>query len=155
MNTQFPSFAPYFTNRFYESNFFFSSLPGMIEDTSEKHELYDAVKLLYSGKNMFSMNEAQLEDGIIKPMLLLLGWAPLYQEEKIFHGALEKPDWTLFASEAEKDAYLAHDKKARHDRLDGIVSFCESKAATKSLDTGKARKEDNPYRQILHESVHR
>lgn len=147
---QAPDFAAYFTNRLYESNFFHSVLPGMIADTQEKQELYAAVKNLYSGKNLSALNEAQLEDSIIKRMLVLLGWAPLYQEGKIFQGVLEEPDWTLFASEADKEAYLAHDKETRRDLLEGVVSFCESKAASKSLDTGKASKKENPYRQILH-----
>lgn len=144
------NFATYFTNRLYESNFFYSALPGMIADTPEKQKLYMAAKNLYSGKELSSLNEAQLEDSIIKPMLMLLGWTPLYQEGKIFHGVLEEPDWTLFASEADKEAYLAHGKHMRRDLLEGIVSFCESKAATKHLDTGKVNKKDNPYRQILH-----
>jgi len=150
MIAQPPLFAPYFTNRLYENNFFCSQLPSMILDTQEKRDLFEAVKALHSGKNLSAMNEAQLEDAIIKPMLVLLGWAPLYQEVKIFQGGEEKPDWTLFASEAEKAAYLAYDKDARRDRLAGIVSFCESKASDKNLDTGKAKKDDNPYRQILH-----
>ena len=148
--TQLPLFASYFTNRLYEHNFFHSALPGIIADTPDKQALYTEAKKLYSGKNLSVLNEPQLEDDIIRRMLCLLGWAPLYQEVKIFHGVLEKPDWTLFASEAERSAYLVHGKDERRALLTGIVSFCESKDAAKKLDTGKANKDNNPYRQILH-----
>ena len=69
-----PEFSKYFINKLYERNFFHSDVPGVIGDISEKRDIFDSVKALYAGKNLSAMNEAQLEDAVIKPVLRLLGW---------------------------------------------------------------------------------
>lgn len=145
---RFPISA-YCLNYMYEQNFFEKELPGMFGEIEEARALYEQVQSLYAGKQLEKLNEAQLEDSVVRPLLELLGWAPLYQEPRQYHAKIERPDWTLFASETSRTAHLQMPSEQRRGIFDGIVSFCESKAADKALDTGKAARRDNPYRQVL------
>lgn len=144
-----PDLSRYVVNNLYDRNFFAHELPGLLDSPEKAAELYPKIQAVFDREDFPALNEPQLEDRVIKPVLALLGWLPLPQEVKVIQGKQIKPDWSLFADQAEQDAYLAAGREERRERLQGIVAFCESKAADQELDTRKADKRDNPYIQLL------
>ncbi len=139
----------YVVNNLYDRNFFVHELPGHLAPIETAAELFPKIKAVFDQDEIRALNEPQLEDRVIKPVLALLGWFPLPQEVKVVQGKQLKPDWSLFATREAQDAYLAVGKEERKQTLEGIVAFCESKAADQELDTKKADKRDNPYIQLL------
>ena len=135
-----------FENHLYERNFFDHELPALAPDVP------DATALLENLQNICARiplcnNETQLEDDVIVPVMLLLGWPLLRRERLTIQGKQLEPDWTLFADAQALEAY----KQAGEGQkpTSGIVCFAESKAADKALDTGKADRKQNPYFQLL------
>ncbi|WP_205426458.1 Eco57I restriction-modification methylase domain-containing protein [Helicobacter suis] len=93
-------------------------------------------------------NEHQFEDAFIAPVLEILGWQFLRQEEKIIQGKLEKPDFLLFATKECLSKYTALEKDLRRASNEYFAVILESKACSVILDNGKV--ENNPHYQILH-----
>lgn len=139
----------FITNHLFEENFFKTEVPKLLPSTLDADACLEKVKTCYLARDIKGLNEPQLEDFVIKPILELLGWAPLYQEPRTIHGKLLKPDWTLFPSAAALEKYLKLGKEKRKTALEDIVAFCESKDAHKALDTKKADRDENPYLQLL------
>lgn len=139
----------YVVNNLYDRNFFAHDLPGLLASPETSAALFPRVKAVFDQEDIRALNEPQLEDRVIKPVLELLGWHPLPQEVKTVQGKQLKPDWSLFATHEAQSAYLAVGKEERKATIEGILAFCESKAADQELDTKKADKKDNPYIQLL------
>ncbi|WP_240329857.1 Eco57I restriction-modification methylase domain-containing protein [Helicobacter suis] len=93
-------------------------------------------------------NEHQFEDSFIAPVLEILGWQFLRQEEKIVQGKLEKPDFLLFATKECLLKYSALERDLRRASNEHFAVILESKASNVILDNGKV--ENNPHYQILH-----
>lgn len=87
-------------------------------------------------------SEAQLEEKFIGPLLQQLGWVSVTQETLTVQGKLAKPDWCLLLEPGQDDALVA----SKDHRL--ITAICESKAWGKTLDTGKADRNQNPHHQL-------
>ncbi len=79
-------------------------------------------------------SEAQLETDLIGPLLSQLGWVKIAQNSVTVQGKVAKPDWCL-RLDRDQDKAL-------------ITAICESKAWDKTLDTGKADRENNPHHQL-------
>ena len=92
-------------------------------------------------QNLAAGNEAQLEDGFIRPLLTQLGWVAVTQQSFVVQGKLAKPDWCLLQDHGQNNALIA----SKDHSL--ITAICESKAWDKALDNGKANKE-NPHHQL-------
>ncbi|MDY7000666.1 MAG: N-6 DNA methylase [Thermodesulfobacteriota bacterium] len=139
----------YLINNLYDRNFFHRDIPGLLCPIEDANKAFDEIKSLYTKQKIDALNESQLEERIIKPVLECLGWHLLSKESKIIQGKRIAPDWTLFAQKEVRERHLALDKEERKAVFEGIISFCESKAADKPLDTKKASKLENPYVQLL------
>ena len=87
-------------------------------------------------------SEAQLENDFIGPLLAQLGWSKVAQEALVVQGKLAKPDWCLLLAPGQDNALIA----SKDHTL--ITAICESKAWDKTLDTGKADRENNPHHQL-------
>ena len=87
-------------------------------------------------------NEAQLEEKLIAPLLALLGWHKVTQEIITVQGKRAKPDWCLLLEAAHENALITSKDAAL------ITAICESKAWNKTLDTGKADRDENPHHQL-------
>ena len=87
-------------------------------------------------------SEPQLEEKFIGPLLKRLGWTTVYQQILSVQGKLAKPDYCLLLESANDDALIA----SKDHTL--ISAICESKAWGKTLDTGKANRENNPHHQL-------
>lgn len=86
--------------------------------------------------------EAQLEDKLIGPLLVQLGWATVNQQSIVVQGKHAKPDWCLLLEPGQAHDLVA---SANHEL---VTAICESKAWGKTLDTGKADREGNPHHQL-------
>ncbi len=78
-------------------------------------------------------NEADTEDGIIRPVLKTLGFS-FSRQQPTSRGGMDVPDFILFSSNVEKDAFDRagrHENKWRHP-----VSILEAKRWERSLDRG-------------------
>ncbi len=96
---------------------------------------FDATKLAVR-------NEAQLEEKFIGPLLAQLGWAKAYQVGLTVQGKFAKPDYCLLLQpEFETTLITSRDHSV-------VTAICESKAWDKTLDTGKADRENNPHHQL-------
>ena len=145
-------FASYVVNNLYDNNFFTEDLPGLLADAGsaeESDKWFRVVKRIFADNPPLQLNESQLESGIIKPVLGVLGWFVLPQDTKVIQGKNIRPDWTLFASKKDKDKYLSIPPHQRRDVVEGIITFAEIKSADKELDTRKASRKDNPYLQLV------
>ena len=87
-------------------------------------------------------SEAQLEEKFIGPLLLQLGWISVPQQVFTVQGKLAKPDWCLLLQAGQDNELIA---KKDHTLISAI---CESKAWGKTLDTGKADRDQNPHHQL-------
>ena len=96
----------------------------------------------FNRASLSALNEAQLEDKLIGPLLAQIGWIQVTQESLIVQGKQAKPDWCLLL-EPGQDTALS---KTKDHTL--ITAICESKAWDKTLDTGKADRQDNPHHQL-------
>jgi len=96
----------------------------------------------FQTQKLASINEAQLENTFILPLLQQLGWESVPQQIVTVQGKHAKPDWCLALNTEQKEAIMvANDYRA-------ITAICEAKAWTKSLDTGKAKRDENPHHQL-------
>jgi hypothetical protein len=81
-------------------------LPDYPEWREEVAERFAAVGKLWRMAQEFgaSWNEAQTEKAFIQPVLELLGWHYIVQTKSMKHGRVSRPDYTLFADAATRDA---------------------------------------------------
>lgn len=86
---------------------------------------------------------------LINPLLERLDWSALSKESRTIQGKQICPDYTLFAFKEDKDQYIAMTQDQRKDAVENIVTFTEVKVAGQRLDTRKAKREENPYLQLL------
>jgi hypothetical protein len=107
---------------------------------------FEAIKKILLTCDVSALSEPQVEKSVVAPILEQLGWTPLPQEHKVIQGKTLVPDWTLFASPADRHSYLS--LTDRKHSLEKIASVVESKAPDQPLDTRKANR-DNPYFQLL------
>jgi type I restriction-modification system DNA methylase subunit len=98
-------------------------------------------------KDVFkNLDEAQLEDKWIRPILQRLGWKYEVQDRLQKRGKTQIPDYSLFADEK---SYL-NSKKAKSDDayFQQVLSVADAKAMGINLD-GKGRTNANPSYQII------
>lgn len=122
----------------------FSKLYDFKEDLSP---IFSKLQALYDTAKFDSQNEHQFEDDFISKVLEILGWHTIRQEEKIIQGKLEKPDFLLFSSLKDKEAYEKIPKSSRPSSNAYISVILESKAYNIAIDNKKVK--DNPHFQIL------
>ena len=96
----------------------------------------------FDAPTLAARNEAQLEEKFIAPLLAQLGWAKAYQVGVTVQGKFAKPDYCLVLHPEQENALIA----SRDHAL--VTAICESKAWGKTLDTGKADRDQNPHHQL-------
>ena len=110
-----------------------AALPYGLGFWLEQH--FDAAKLSIR-------SEAQLEEKFIGPLLKQLGWVSVTQETLTVQGKLAKPDWCLLLHPNQDHTLVANKDHTL------VTAICESKAWGKTLDTGKADRNQNPHHQL-------
>lgn len=123
---------------------FVRDFPALKDDAQNA---FSKISALYDTQKFANQNEHQFEDSFIAQVAQILGYHFIRQEEKIIQGKLEKPDFLLFATSADKEAYQSIPKDSRKATNTHIALILESKAYNIPIDTGKIK--DNPHFQIL------
>ncbi|MGX2971301.1 hypothetical protein [Helicobacter sp. T3_23-1059] len=123
---------------------FVRDFPALKDDALQS---FTQITELYDAQKFANQNEHQFEDSFIAKVAQILGYHFIRQEEKIIQGKLEKPDFLLFATSADKKAYESLPKDSRKATNAHIALILESKAYNIPIDTGKIK--DNPHFQIL------
>ena len=96
----------------------------------------------FDARTLSQLSEPQLEDRFIGPLLKQLGWSTAPQQIFIVQGGQAEPDWCLLLQPGQNDALIASGDTAL------VTAICEAKAWDKTLDTGKANRNENPHHQL-------
>jgi type II restriction/modification system DNA methylase subunit YeeA len=131
MKDLFNSFY-FLNNNLYSEKFLQKDIKHLIDFEENIKSQFEEIKNLYR-QHLAKLNEAQLEDNLIKPTLKILGWEFLYQQSITIYGKQIKPDFILSDNKNFPPPPLA---------------VCESKKYNLFLDNQKANLE-NPHFQIL------
>ena len=127
----------YFVNTFLENEF----KKQFKEDLKDK---FKKVKDLYNNK-LETSSEANLELKFISPILNILGYETLYEQNIKLYGKTYKIDFALFENKEKLEEYLNLKDKATNEN---ILVVCENKAFKEVLDNKKVDKE-NPHNQLM------
>jgi hypothetical protein len=96
----------------------------------------------FSPESLALTNEAQLESGFIFPLLTKLDWHCVAKQVITVQGKQAIPDWCLALDSTGAQTII---KSSGHE---AIAAICEAKEWNQKLDTGKAKREENPHHQL-------
>ena len=139
MQDMFPS--PWLTNTLLDDGFIEQQASALVAKPFA-HGLEAWLQMHFDATTLAARNEAQLEEKLIAPLLVQLGWSKAYQVGITVQGKFARPDYCLVLHAAQEDALIASPDHTL------ITAICESKAWDKKLDTGKADAKDNPHHQL-------
>ena len=132
----------YINNNYFPIELLENAIPKMFTDNIKCQETFAFVKELYKKNNLTKLNESQLEEEFIKPILTqIFGYSFITQDTITVQGKLLKPDYLLFDNDDNKSKYL------KDKNLDHVRSIFEAKAWGIDLD-GKIIK-DSPHAQLV------
>ena len=134
--------SDFINNTQFNRQLLLDELPKIFKNELSK-PVFEVIKLLYNKEKFEQLNEAQIEEEFIKPVLQALGYAFAYQVSKKAFGKSHKPDFALFANTTLKDEHYSKEK----DENTNILALCESKAYHVELDN--KRIEENPHFQLI------
>lgn len=137
----------FLTNNLFTTYTLQEEFPKLYDFKEDLSPIFSKLQALYDTARFDSQNEHQFEDDFISKVLEILGWHTIRQEEKIIQGKLEKPDFLLFSSLKDKEAYEKIPKSSRPSSNAHISVILESKAYNIAIDNKKVK--DNPHFQIL------
>ncbi len=123
----------YYTNTLLDDGFI-KQKAGELRTKPIPYDLPAWLMQNFDAATLAAGSEAQLETDFIGPLLSQMGWVKMAQKLVTVQGKVAKPDWCL-RLERDQDQAL-------------ITAICESKAWDKTLDTGKADRENNPHHQL-------
>ncbi len=121
--------------------------PKLYSFTDDIAPIFNDIKSLYDKESFKKKYEHQFEDDFISKVLVALGWNLIRQEIKIIQGKQDKPDFTLFISDEDKNLYEALPQNERYYTNKFISVLCESKAYDIEIDNKRIK--DNPHFQII------
>ncbi len=136
----------FLNNTLFNSAYIENGLPKTPAFQEDISQAFEQVKRLYNADRFQKANEATTENDFISTLLKLLGWTGIYQESFTLQGRNIRPDWTLLPDEETRKTY---DATPLENRLPLVTAFCESKAYTVKLDSGKLNKDKNPHFQLI------
>lgn len=134
----------YIDNNLFSRHFLTGDFDTLFAD-NRYQSAFEQLLPLFDPDKWATLNEAQLEEEWVKPVLHALGFSYAYQVSKKTQGRNIKPDFALFANDAAKDAHYAADKATNET----ILALCESKAYHVILDSKKIDTERNPHFQLM------
>ena len=128
-------------NNFFTRQFIEVEIQRLFVQKEKAQHAFEQIKAVFDKEKFEKLNESQLEEEWIKPVLQALGFAYAYQVSKKSQGKNLKPDFALFANESLKDAHYQQTKSANQD----ILALCESKAYHARLDNKKIAMQGWPW----------
>jgi len=135
---------PFINNNLYSEKFLQEEIKKIDEDIRGQ---FDEIKKLFGRWDWSKMNEDQLAGDFIKPVLQILGWSSLCEQDLVIQGKSFKPDFLLFEDEDSRQEFVRL-LDCPGKAVGKMFVVCETKAFKDKLDTNKADK-DNPHFQIV------
>jgi hypothetical protein len=123
----------YYTNTLLDDGFI-KQKAGELRAKPIPYDLHAWLNQHFDPARLAAGNEAQLEADFVGPLLAQLGWIKAAQKTFRVQDKQLIPDWCLRLERSQDEAL--------------ITAICESKAWDKTLDTGKADRENNPHHQL-------
>lgn len=132
----------YIKNNYFSDRVLRVDLKKYFDDDKNCQTAFDYIKNLYYKNNLEKLNESQLEENFIKPILNdIFEYKYLTQEKITIYGQQLKPDYILFPNEKAKKNYI--DKKDYKD----ILLIFEAKEWARELDTKTIAQ--SPHMQLV------
>jgi len=136
----------FLNNSLYNAAYIENELPKTPAFQEDISTAFKQVKKIYNADIFGQVNEATMEKDFVLPLLEILGWTGIYQDSFSVQGRNIRPDWTLLPNDETRQNYYA---APQENRLPFVTAFCESKAYTVKLDSGKLDKNNNPHFQLI------
>ncbi|MGL4677221.1 MAG: Eco57I restriction-modification methylase domain-containing protein [Brevinema sp.] len=131
----------YINNNYYPKEVLKNDLPSIFTDENQSQLVFEQIIKLFEKHDYSKLNENQLEEELLKPILHLLSYDYITQAIVKVHGKQLKPDYILFPSDEIKSTYL------KEKSLNKILSIFEAKAWGLPLDSKKI--DDSPHMQLV------
>ncbi|MBW5395250.1 class I SAM-dependent DNA methyltransferase, partial [Brachyspira hampsonii] len=132
----------YIKNNYFSDRVLNSDIKKYFNDDDNCKKAFDYIKSLYKKYDLKKLNESQLEDEFIKPILTnAFEYKYINQKVIIIHGEEMKPDYILFSDDDIKNNYI------NNENIDDILLVFEAKSWGLSLDSKKIK--ESPHRQLV------
>jgi type I restriction-modification system DNA methylase subunit len=136
------SLPPWLVNTLLDDGY----IQGKIKNPGNQQSLCEWFTNLFSPEKLAQANESQLENSFIFPLLQELGWHCVPKQSLTVQGKMNVPDWCLALNP--DDAESIKSESIKSTEYNAIVAICEAKEWKQKLDTGKAKRDENPHHQL-------
>ncbi len=133
-----------FHNNYLFSNYFLEKEIPKLGENAEIQEAFLQVKEIYDKFADQELNEAQIEQNIVEPILKILGWDFLRQSRSKIQGTRKVPDYALFLNPEKKQKALKNPDKF----WNFAQAILEVKKTNISFDV--ASRQNSPHFQIIY-----
>jgi len=138
----------FLNNNLYSEKFLQKEIKKIVRFNEDISGQFNEIKKLSSSNNNM-LNEAQLEDEFIKPVLKILGWSFLHSHILSTQGKKLEPDFLLFKDKKSKQNFIDIKQCNYNEKIRAeICVICENKAFGESLDNNKTDA-SNPHFQLI------
>ncbi|MEI0530029.1 hypothetical protein R4I97_00560 [Brachyspira pilosicoli] len=132
----------YIKNNYFSDRVLNYDIKKYFNDDDNCKKSFDYIKELYKKYDLKKLNESQLEDEFIKPILTnAFEYKYINQKVIIIHGEEMKPDYILFSDDNIKNNYI------NSENIEDILSVFEAKSWGLDLDSKKIK--ESPHRQLV------
>ena len=132
----------YIKNNYFSDRVLNYDIKKYFNDDDNCKKAFEYIKTLYKKFDLKKLNESQLEDEFIKPILTnVFNYKYLNQQIIKIHGEEMKPDYILFSDDNIKNNYI------NNKNIDDILLVFEAKAWGLSLDSKQIK--ESPHRQLV------
>lgn len=132
----------YIKNNYFSDRVLNYDIKKYFNDDDNCKKSFEYIKELYKKYDLKKLNESQLEDEFIKPILTnAFEYKYINQKVIIIHGEEMKPDYILFSDDNIKNNYI------NSENIEDILSVFEAKSWGLDLDSKKIK--ESPHRQLV------
>ncbi|TVL38221.1 hypothetical protein A9X84_04470 [Brachyspira hyodysenteriae] len=132
----------YIKNNYFSDRVLNYDIKKYFNDDDNCKKSFEYIKELYKKYDLKKLNESQLEDEFIKPILTnAFEYKYINQKVIIIHGEEMKPDYILFSNDNTKNNYI------NNENIEDILSVFEAKSWGLDLDSKKIK--ESPHRQLV------
>lgn len=132
----------YIKNNYFSDRVLHYDIKEYFNDDDNCKKSFEYIKELYKKYDLKKLNESQLEDEFIKPILTnAFEYKYINQKVIIIHGEEMKPDYILFSDDNIKNNYI------NNENIEDILLVFEAKSWGLDLDSKKIK--ESPHRQLV------
>lgn len=147
-----------FDNHLFESNVFFNDFVKegqnlFKDDILNMESFWSELSQTFDNVDSWGRKESDVSTRVIVPLLRFLDWPFLQKRTLSVQGTQLRPDFVLFQDENFFKETASSDFDSTGLQKE-IIGFLEVESGSRELNTNKAKKEENPYRQLMEYLVH-